>query len=62
MGFLWGTGWKFFITRNFGARLDFLALYYKAPTGVDGSLTSTLGGMEETYDNYFVTLGLSYTF
>lgn len=62
MGFLWGTGWKFFITRNFGARLDFLALYYKAPTGVDGSLTSTLGGAEENYDNYFVTLGLSYTF
>jgi outer membrane beta-barrel protein len=62
MSFHWGTGWKFFITRNFGARLDFLALYYKAPTGVDGSLTSDLGSLEETYTNYLVTLGLSYTF
>jgi outer membrane beta-barrel protein len=62
MGYLWGTGWKFFVTRNFGARLDFQALYYKAPTGVDGNLLSAAGSMEDTYDNYFVTLGLSYTF
>lgn len=57
-----GTGQKFFITKNFAARLDFLALYYKAPTGVDGSLTSTSGAVEDTYDNYFVTIGASYTF
>jgi outer membrane beta-barrel protein len=62
MSYHWGTGWKFFITRDFGARLDFLAQYYKAPTGVDGSLTSNLGALEETYTNYLVTLGLSYTF
>ncbi len=60
--FHWGTGQKFFITRNFAARLDFLAVYYTAPTGVDGDLTSSRGAVEETYDNYFVTLGLSYTF
>jgi outer membrane beta-barrel protein len=60
--FHWGTGQKFFITRNFAARLDFLALYYKAPTGLDGSLTSEKGSAPDTYDNYFVTLGLSYTF
>lgn len=60
--FHWGSGLKFFITRQFAARLDFLALYYKAPTGIDGSLTSTQGAVEATYDNYFLTLGLSYTF
>jgi outer membrane beta-barrel protein len=60
--FHWGTGQKFFITRNFAARLDFLALYYTAPTGIDGSLTSTKGSATDTYDNYFVTVGLSYTF
>jgi outer membrane beta-barrel protein len=60
--FHWGTGQKFFITRNFAARLDLLAIYYKAPSGVDGSLTSALGSVEDSYDNYFVTLGVSYTF
>jgi outer membrane beta-barrel protein len=62
MAFHWGTGQKFFITRNFAARLDFLAQYYKAPTGIDGSLTSQQGAIEDTYDNYYITLGLSYTF
>ena len=62
MSYHWGTGQKFFITRNVAARLDFLAIYYKAPTGVDGSLTSTDGSREDNYDNYFITLGASYTF
>jgi outer membrane beta-barrel protein len=57
-GFHWGTGWKFFITRNWGARLDFLAIYYSAPVGLNGALTST----NNNYDNYFVNLGVSYTF
>lgn len=56
--FHWGTGWKFFVTRNFGVRLDYLALYYKAPTGRGGAI----GEEEETFDNYYLTLGLSYTF
>lgn len=60
--FHWGTGQKFFITRNWAARLDYLAIFYKAPTGVDGSITSGPGAVEETYDNHFVTLGVSYTF
>jgi len=60
--FHWGTGQKFFITRSFAARLDFLAIYYRAPTGLDGSLTSEKGSAENTYDSYFVTAGLSYTF
>lgn len=58
----WGTGQKFFITRNFAARLDFLAVYYRAASGVDGSVTSVQGSAEDNYDNYFVTLGASYTF
>jgi len=58
----WGTGQKFFITRNFAARLDLLAVYYKAASGVDGSVTSVQGSTEDNYDNYFVTLGVSYTF
>lgn len=56
--FHWGSGWKFFIDRHWGARLDFLATYYKAPImlkGVDS-------GEEQTYDNYYLTLGVSYTF
>jgi outer membrane beta-barrel protein len=58
MGYHWGTGWKFFITRNWGARLDFLALYYTAPIGSNGALTST----NNNHDNYFMNLGASYTF
>jgi outer membrane beta-barrel protein len=58
----WGTGQKFFITRNWAARLEFLAQYYRAPTGIDGSVTTPSGSVEDTYDNYYVTLGLSYTF
>lgn len=54
----WGTGMKFFITRSFAARLDYLALYYKAATGRGGAI----GAEEETFDNHFLTLGLSYTF
>jgi outer membrane beta-barrel protein len=58
----WGTGMKFFITRNIAARLDYLAVFYKAPTGIDGSTTSNLGAVTDTYDNHFLTLGASYTF
>jgi outer membrane beta-barrel protein len=54
----WGTGMKFFITRSFAARLDYLAVYYKAATGRGGAI----GAEEETFDNHYLTLGLSYTF
>lgn len=64
MSFHWGTGQKFFITRNWAARLDFMAVYYSAPSGftADGVATTDGSGVDETNDNYFVTLGLSYTF
>jgi len=55
----WGSGWKFFINRHWGARLDFLSTYYKAPNGLNGSVT---GSEDQTYDNYYLTLGVSYTF
>jgi outer membrane beta-barrel protein len=57
-GFHWGSGWKFFINRNWGARLDFLSTYYKAPNGLRGTLD---GSEEQSYDNYYLTLGVSYT-
>jgi outer membrane beta-barrel protein len=60
--FHYGTGMKFFITRNIAARLDYLAVNYKAPIGIDGSLTSGNGATQDTYDNHFLTLGMSYTF
>lgn len=64
-GFHWGTGQKFFITRNWAARLDFLAIYYSAPqyTKANSSdVKMTLTGMNESHERYFVTLGASYTF
>lgn len=60
--FHWGTGQKFFITRNFAARLDFLAVYYSAPSGINGSVSSGTGAADKSYDKYFVTAGVSYTF
>ena len=57
-GIHWGTGMKFFVNRNFGVRLDYLALYYKAPSMITGAVD----GIEDTYDNHFLTVGLSYTF
>ncbi len=57
--FHWGTGWKFFITRHWGARLDFLNTYYKAPNGLGGTVE---GSEQQSYDNHYLTLGLSYTF
>ncbi len=60
--FHWGTGQKFFITRNFAIRLDYLSIYYKAPLGADGSLTSQAGSVEDSNNNHFVSLGASYTF
>lgn len=54
-GFFWGTGFKFFITQMFAARLDMLALYYSAPIYRQGVITST----STTYDNYYFTLGVS---
>ncbi|MGZ3649680.1 MAG: outer membrane beta-barrel domain-containing protein [Bdellovibrionota bacterium] len=54
----WGSGWKFFIDRHWGARLDFLATYYKAPLYLKGD---TSVGDTQTYDNYYLTLGISYT-
>ena len=57
--FHWGTGQKFFITKHWAARLDFLAQYYKAPTAYNGTLDNSL---TDTFTNYYVTLGLGYTF
>jgi outer membrane beta-barrel protein len=59
-----GTGMKFFITRNIAARLDYLAVFYKAPSGIDelGHVATATSGVEDTYDNHFLTLGVSYTF
>ena len=54
-GFLWGTGFKFFITQTFAARLDMLALYYSAPIVRQGVTTAET----TTNDNYYLTLGLS---
>lgn len=58
LSYHWGTGQKFFISRSVAARLDFLSVYYQAPSGRNGLITSE----EKFYDNYFLTLGLSYTF
>jgi outer membrane beta-barrel protein len=57
-GYHWGSGWKFFITRHWAARLDFLTTYYKAPIMLKGADT----GDTQTYDNEYITLGASYTF
>lgn len=55
----YGTGWKFFIDRHWGARFDFLATNYKAPNGLRGRVEDS---EDETYDNYYLTLGIAYTF
>lgn len=59
--FHWGSGWKFFITRHWAARLDFLATYYKATNGLTNSSGASIA-TEDTYDNYYLTLGVGYTF
>lgn len=63
--FHWGTGQKFFISRNWAARLDFQAVYYKAPNGVYSGttpITTAAGTPEVNNENYYVTIGASYTF
>lgn len=57
-GYFWGTGQKFFITRNFATRLDFMGLYYSAPS----ALNTVLNTDSVTNSHYYFTLGLSYTF
>lgn len=57
--FHWGSGWKFFINRHWHWRLDYLATYYKAPNPIRGT---TNGAEDETYDNYYLTTGIGYTF
>lgn len=57
-GVHWGSGMKFFVTKNFGVRLDYLALYYKAPIALRGVIDT----VEDTFDNHFLTMGLSFTF
>lgn len=56
--FHWGTGLHFFFTRNWGARLDYLALYYSAPRALRGAYTDG----NANFENYFLSLGLSYLF
>lgn len=66
--FHWGSGWKFFINRHWGMKLDFLATYYKAPSGIPlgtaaaATAGSVAGSEDQNYDNYYLTLGMSYTF
>lgn len=54
-GFYWSTGFKFFLSRLFAIRLDALGLYYSAPEIFEG----TVSGETKTYDNYYLSLGLS---
>ena len=58
MGFYWGTGQKFFVSKNFAVRLDLLGLYYK-PNIVQRGVAQTT---TQTTSNYYLTLGASYTF
>ncbi len=54
-GFYWSTGFKFFLSRMFAIRMDAIGLYYSAPQIFDG----TIQGENKTYDNYYLTFGLS---
>lgn len=58
MGFYWGTGQKFFVSKNFAVRMDLLGLYYKASIAQRGVVQTATN----TQSNYYVTLGASYTF
>lgn len=55
----WGTGMKFFISRNFAARLDMQALYYNAPA-IEGNELSTTETKSEY--NYLLMLGFGFHF
>lgn len=57
-GFFWGTAQKFWITREFAARVDFHGLIYSAPKGDRGAITN----VSETNFQYYLTLGASYSF
>lgn len=57
-GWMFGTGHKYWVSRSFALRLDYNVIFYRADTALRG-VTS---GVEQTYDNHFVTAGLSWTF
>ena len=54
----WGTGQRFFVTRNFSVRFDYLTQYYTAPVALSGVITGTTSG----YSNSYFVLGVGYTF
>lgn len=58
VGFFWGTSQKFFINRNFAIRWDLLGVFYKAQVASQGLLTSAT----ETLNNYYFTVGASFSF
>ncbi len=58
MGYFWGTGQKFFVSKNFAFRLDLLGLYYSAPVVQRGVIKA----FNATNSNYYLTFGASYTF
>jgi outer membrane beta-barrel protein len=58
VGFFWGTGQKFFLSKDWALRWDIAGLYYNAPLAKGGSITSN----NELEDNYYFTLGASFTF
>ncbi|NUM88909.1 MAG: outer membrane beta-barrel domain-containing protein [Bdellovibrionales bacterium] len=57
-GWMFGTGHKYWVSRNFAVRLDYNVIFYRADT----SLRGVTSGVVQTYDNHFVTAGLSWTF
>jgi outer membrane beta-barrel protein len=63
-GFHWGSGWKFIIDRNWAARFDFLSTHFSAPNGIvqNSTVGNATGGTTDTYNNYYLTLGVAYTF
>jgi outer membrane beta-barrel protein len=60
----WGSGWKFIIDKHWGARFDFLQTHFSAPNGIvtGSTVGSATGGTTDTYNNYYLTLGVSYLF
>ncbi len=60
----WGSGWKFIVDRHWAAHFDFLSTHYSAPNGIvtNSNLGSATGGTTEPYNNYYLTLGVGYTF
>jgi outer membrane beta-barrel protein len=61
-GAIWNTGFRFYITENWSARIDFTGIHYSAKKSSKATGATSTSESSTLFSNYDLGLGLNYSF